>query len=62
MSAPSVYRPGSCDIGPAARRQRRRVAAASFLGAGGYAASVVVSPLPTLLLLGLLVPFSLGIE
>jgi len=50
--------PGSATSG-AARRQRRRVAAVCFPGAGGYAA-FVVSPLPTPF--GLFVPFSPGTE
>lgn len=62
MSLPSTYSPGTCNIGGAARRQRLLVALLSFLGAGGYAAFVAVSGAPTVLLLGLFVPFSLGIE
>lgn len=38
------------------------VALVAFLGAGGYAAFVTVSGAPTVLLLGLFVPFALGIE
>jgi len=62
VTAPSAYRPGVCNIGPAARRERGLVALVSFAGAIGYAAFVLVSNLPTLLLLGLFVPFSVAIE
>jgi hypothetical protein len=62
VTVPSAYRPGACNIGRAARRQRGLVALVSLLGGGGYAAFVLVSDLPTLLLLGLFVPLSLGIE
>ncbi|WP_276261395.1 hypothetical protein [Haloglomus litoreum] len=62
MTVPSAYRPGACNIGRSARRQRGLVALVSLVGAGGYAAFVLVSDLPTLLLLGLFVPLSLGIE
>lgn len=62
MSAPSTYTPGTCNIGGAARRQRLLVALVAFLGAGGYAVFVAVSGAPTVLLLGLFVPFALGIE
>lgn len=62
MTAPSAYRPGVCNIGPAARRERRLVALVSLTGAVGYAAFVLVSDLPTLLLLGLFVPLSVAIE
>jgi hypothetical protein len=62
MSTPSSYQPGVCNIGPAARRERGRVALVCLLAAGGYAAFVLVSPLPSLLLLGLFVPLSIGAE
>lgn len=62
MTVPSAYRPGACNIGRAARRQRARVALVSLVGAVGYATLVLASDLPTLLLLGLFVPISLGIE
>jgi hypothetical protein len=62
MDTPSTYRPGTCNIGGAARRQRLLVALVAFLGAGGYAAFVTVSGAPTVLLPGLFVPFALGIE
>ncbi|MFB6206052.1 MAG: hypothetical protein ABEJ05_05950 [Haloglomus sp.] len=62
MTVPSTYRPGACNIGSAARRERRRVALLCFVGAVGYAAFVLVTSAPTILLLGLFVPLSLGIE
>jgi hypothetical protein len=62
VTVPSAYRPGACNIGPAARRERGLVALVSLTGAGGYAAFVLVSDLPTLLLLGLFVPLSVAIE
>jgi hypothetical protein len=62
VTVPSAYRPGVCNIGPAARRERGLVALVSFAGAVGYAAFVLVSDLPALLLLGLFVPFSVSVE
>lgn len=59
---PSAYRPGACNIGRTARRERGVVALVSFLGAVGYATFVLVSDFPTVLLLGLFVPLSLAIE
>jgi len=38
------------------------VALLSLLGAGGYATFVLVTGLPTVLLLGLFVPLSIGID
>jgi hypothetical protein len=62
VTVPSAYRPGACNIGPAARRERGLVALVSFTGAVGYAAFILVSDFPTVLLLGLFVPLSLAIE
>jgi hypothetical protein len=62
MNVPSAYRPGACNIGSDARRERRRVAAVALFGAIGYATFVLVTPAPRFLLLGLFVPLSLGVE
>ncbi|WP_254535083.1 hypothetical protein [Halomarina litorea] len=61
MSA-SAYRPGYCNIGRAEQRKRYHYALASFLVAVVYAASVLLTSVPTELLLGAFAPLALGCE
>ncbi|WP_255197258.1 hypothetical protein [Halorarius litoreus] len=61
-TTPPEYRPGVCNIGGSERRHRYRLAAAAYLVALVYAAVVLVSDTPTFLLVGLVVPLSLGTE
>jgi hypothetical protein len=59
---PPDYEPGVCNIGSAERRRRYRYAGACAVAAVAYAAAVLATSVPTALLLGLFVPFSLGTE
>lgn len=61
-SAESRYRPGACNIGGSERRRRYRYAAVAFGAAAAYLAAVLLADAPTVLLVGLFVPFSLGTE
>lgn len=59
---PPDYEPGVCNIGSAERRRRYRYAGVCAVAAVAYAAAVLATSVPTALLLGLFVPFSLGTE
>jgi hypothetical protein len=59
---PPGYRPGVCNIGATERRRRYRYAAVAAAAAVAYAAVVLAWSVPTALLLGLFVPFALGLE
>ena len=62
MSSESRYRPGVCNIGASERRKRYRYAAVAFAAAVGYLLVVLASGAPPILLVGLFVPVSLGVE
>ncbi|MDZ7747177.1 MAG: hypothetical protein U5K28_12030 [Halobacteriales archaeon] len=58
----SQYEPGVCNIGGEERQQRRRYAAIAFVAALVYLIAVLASSLPTVLLVGLFIPLSIGFE
>ena len=62
MSAKSQYSGGTCNIGGRERRARYRYAGFALLTVAGYLAVVLLTELPSILLVGLFVPFSLGAE
>lgn len=62
MSGCSQYEAGVCNIGGSERRRRRRYAAVAVAVAIVYLVVVLVSSLPTLLLVGLFVPLAIGFE
>ena len=62
MSGSSQYEAGVCNIGGNERQKRRRYAAVAFAVALAYLVGVLASSLPTLLLVGLFVPLSIGFE
>lgn len=62
MSTPPAYQPARCNIGSTERRRRYRLATGAYVAALAYAATVVLSGAPAFLLVGLVVPLSLGTE
>jgi len=58
----ATYRPGYCNIGRTEQRQRYRYAAVGALAAVGYVAAVVLTRLPSLLVVGVFAPLALAFE
>jgi hypothetical protein len=56
------YRPGACNIGEEERRRRGHLSAVSAAVAVAYTFAVILTTLPSFLLLGLFVPITLGVE
>ena len=62
MPTKSPYSAGTCNIGGRERRARYRYAGLALLAAAGYLAVVLPTELPSIPLVGLFVPFSVGAE